>query len=157
MKIERIWIVKLVLLAIIVVGCSHQPAVSRQPSNIASNAASIAKKMVGTHYRFGGNNPAKGFDCSGLVQYSYRRAGASVPRSTQQQRKTSRWVSSSKLEKGDLLFFNQLGKRSSHVGIYIGNKKFVHAPSSGKRVRIDSLQTPYWKRHLASARRFERL
>jgi len=157
MNIEKIWITKLVLLAVMVAGCSHQPAVSKQPSNVASKAASIAKNMVGIRYRFGGNNPETGFDCSGLVQYSYRHAGASVPRNTRQQRKSSRWVSSSKLRKGDLLFFNQLGKRSSHVGIYIGNKKFVHAPSSGKRVRVDSLQKPYWKKHLASARRFDQI
>lgn len=136
-------------------GCStHQPAIAKQPSGIGSQAASVASQMVGTRYRYGGNTPREGFDCSGLVQYSYRKAGATVARSTQLQRRTSRLVSPKRLEKGDLLFFNQLGKRSSHVGIYLGNSKFVHAPSSGKRVRIDDLNNRYWKKHLASARRF---
>jgi len=64
-------------------------------------------------------------------------------------------ISSKKLRRGDLLFFNQLGKKSSHVGIYIGQSRFIHAPSSGKHVRISTLRNPYWRRHLDSARRLD--
>lgn len=108
--------------------------------------------MVGTPYRYGGNSP-KGFDCSGLVQYSYARAGARLPRSTQAQRAHSHPVSQRQLRRGDLLFFNQDGKRASHVGIYLGNSRFVHAPSRGKSVYVAELDDPYWRRHFNEARR----
>jgi len=117
-------------------------------------AAFYATKMVGARYRYGGNNPQKGFDCSGLVQYSYKLAGSRVPRNTRYQFQNSHAIHRSELRKGDLLFFNQEGKRFSHVGIYIGNGRFVHAPSSGKRVRVSKLSNPYWRKHLASTRRF---
>jgi murein DD-endopeptidase len=108
--------------------------------------------MVGKPYRFGGSSPA-GFDCSGLVQYSYRQAGVALPRNTDQQRSVSRLVKVADLRRGDLLFFNQEGKKYGHLGIYIGDGKFIHAPSSGKSVRSDRLDSPYWKKHLSEARR----
>lgn len=119
-----------------------------------SEAAYYATKLVGARYKFGGNTPKKGFDCSGLVQYSYKLAGTTVPRNTQYQFRNSRAIRRSELRKGDLLFFHQEGKRYSHVGIYIGGNRFVHAPSSGKRVRVSKITNPYWKKHLASLRRF---
>lgn len=131
-------------------GSSSYPASNSQ---LAAKAADIAARMVGKPYKYGGSKPGKGFDCSGLVQYSYSRAGLKVPRSTRMQRRHSRTVSLKNIKKGDLIFFNQSGKRSSHVGIYLGNRKFVHAPSSGKRVRIDKISA-YWARHISSARRF---
>jgi cell wall-associated NlpC family hydrolase len=108
---------------------------------------------VGKPYRYGGSSPSSGFDCSGLVQYSYAQAGRKLPRSTDEQRSASKRIGVADLRRGDLLFFDQEGKRSSHVGLYLGNGEFVHAPSSGKRVRRDRLDTPYWKKHLAEARR----
>jgi murein DD-endopeptidase len=108
--------------------------------------------MVGKPYRYGGSTPA-GFDCSGLVQFSYRQAGVTLPRSTEEQRSASRLVKLANLRRGDLLFFNQEGKKYGHLGIYIGDGKFVHAPSSGKSVRSDRLDSPYWKKHLSEARR----
>jgi murein DD-endopeptidase len=108
--------------------------------------------MVGKPYRYGGSTPA-GFDCSGLVQYSYRQAGVSLPHNTDKQRSASRLVKVADLRRGDLLFFNQEGKKYGHMGIYIGDGKFVHAPSSGKSVRSDRLDSPYWKKHLSEARR----
>jgi cell wall-associated NlpC family hydrolase len=109
--------------------------------------------MVGKPYRYGGNTP-QGFDCSGLVHFSFKRAGMDVPRSTETQRDRSRKVPAARLARGDLLFFNQEGKYSSHVGIYLGGNRFVHAPSSGKRVRVDSLADAYWQQHLVDVRRF---
>jgi cell wall-associated NlpC family hydrolase len=87
------------------------------------------------------------------VQYSFRQAGVTLPRSTEQQRSVSRLIRVADLRRGDLLFFNQEGKKYGHLGIYIGDGKFVHAPSSGKSVRSDRLDSPYWKKHLSEARR----
>lgn len=117
----------------------------------AALAARYALKMVGTPYRYGGAKPSTGFDCSGLVQYSFRRAGLIIPRTTSGQRRAS--VRVSHLRKGDLLFFDQEGRKDSHVGIYLGNGRFVHAPSSGERVRVDRLGSQYWSRHLSEVRR----
>lgn len=130
-------------------GASHAPEVD--PA-IAERAASHAATMVGKPYRFGGASPA-GFDCSGLVQFSYRQAGLALPHNTEAQRRSSQPVRLSGLRRGDLLFFDQEGKKNSHVGIYLGDGRFVHAPSSGKVVRSDRLDSPFWKKHLSEARR----
>lgn len=135
--------------------CSHQPP---QPTSSHVNtgflAAQHATKLVGAPYRYGGNTPG-GFDCSGLVQYSYARAGVAVPRTTRLQRRRSRRIDREQIRAGDLLFFDQAGKPSSHVALYIGSNRFVHAPSTGKRVHISTLTHPYWRRHLVEARRFD--
>jgi cell wall-associated NlpC family hydrolase len=108
--------------------------------------------MVGKPYRYGGNSP-NGFDCSGLVQYSYSRVGINIPRTTRSQLNAGTTVSRTSLRAGDLVFFDQEGRKFSHVGIYIGDGRFVHAPSSGKRVRINNLNERYWKKHFTAARR----
>ena len=132
--------------------CASSPnALVTDPAS-ADRAASSALKMVGKPYRYGGSSPA-GFDCSGLVQYSYKQAGVSLPRSTDDLLRTSTPLRGMNLRRGDLLFFDQEGKKKSHVGIYLGDGRFVHAPSSGKAVRTDRLDSPYWKKHLAEARR----
>lgn len=133
-----------------VTACASTAAhVSEQPG---SKAAQNAARMVGKPYRYGGTAPT-GFDCSGLVQFSYRQAGVRLPRSTDEQRRASRPVRAENLRPGDLLFFDQQGKKNSHVGIYLGNGKFVHAPSSGKQVRTDRVDMPYWHKHLSEVRR----
>jgi cell wall-associated NlpC family hydrolase len=119
----------------------------------ASRAADAALVMVGRPYRFGGSRPSTGFDCSGLVHYSFRQAGVSVPRGTDEQHRASRRIPLSELQRGDLLFFDHEGKKNSHVGVYLGEGKFVHAPSSGKHVRTDTLNGPYWPKQLSEARR----
>jgi cell wall-associated NlpC family hydrolase len=115
-------------------------------------AAVQAAKLVGAPYRYGGASP-KGFDCSGLVQFSYRQAGISLPHNTEQQRRLGKRVRLSELRAGDLIFFDQRGKKNSHVAIYVGRGEIVHAPSSGKRVRRDRLDSPYWRKHVSEARR----
>jgi cell wall-associated NlpC family hydrolase len=115
-------------------------------------AAGYAQTMIGKPYRYGGSSPS-GFDCSGLVLYSYKSAGVALPHNTDKQRSMSRQVKVADLRRGDLLFFNQEGKKYGHVGIYVGQGRFVHAPSSGKSVRSDRLDSPYWKKHLSEARR----
>ena len=123
------------------------------PASIAERAAAMALQQVGTAYRYGGSTPA-GFDCSGLVQYSYREAGKSVPRTTGQLWKTADTVPYHDLQVGDLLFFRFDGKMS-HVGIYVGDEKFVHAPSSGRRVTVDSLDAAYYRSALMRAGRLD--
>jgi len=141
--------------ALTLAGCASSPPVSRVEAGAAAAevAANHAAKMVGRPYRYGGSTPS-GFDCSGLVQFSYRQAGVKLPRSTEDQLRASSPMPVSKLRRGDLIFFDQDGKRKSHVGIYLGEGRFVHAPSSGKQVRTDRLDSPYWKSHLSEARRF---
>ena len=150
----------ILLLVLALAGCaSTRPTPtasggSTRPSNAApaDRAAALAAKMVGKPYKYGGSSPS-GFDCSGLVQYSFKQAGVSLPHNTVQQRSATRVVNVAELRRGDLLFFNQEGKRYGHVGIYLGDGKFVHAPSSGKSVRSDALSNPYWKKHLSEVRR----
>jgi cell wall-associated NlpC family hydrolase len=126
-------------------------AAKRTPASAGELAATIALRQVGTAYRYGGSTPA-GFDCSGLVQYSYLEAGKSVPRTTGQLWNRAGTVSYDDLRRGDLLFFRFDGKMS-HVGIYVGDEKFVHAPSTGRRVTVDSLEAQYYRRALIRAGR----
>lgn len=133
-------------------GCARTPVASPAPTPASLNAVELAASMIGKPYRYGGATP-QGFDCSGLVYYSFQRSGINVPRSTEHQRKHSRAVKSTPA-RGDLVFFNQEGRYSSHVGIVLDDNRFVHAPSSGKRVRVDTLTDPYWRKHLVDVRRF---
>jgi murein DD-endopeptidase len=119
---------------------------------LAGRAADHALAMVGKPYRYAGSTPA-GFDCSGLVQYSFSKAGVHLPRDTQAQRRLGRLVDTGDLRRGDLLFFDQEGKKLSHVAIFLGDARFVHAPSSGGKVRTDSLDAAYWRQHFVEARR----
>ena len=149
-----------VLLVLALGACSSAPyraptgaaGSTRPTAELSDQAADHALKMVGKPYRYGGASPA-GFDCSGLVMYSYRQAGLTLPHNTDKQRTAARPIKVAELRRGDLLFFNQEGKKYGHVGIYIGDGRFVHAPSSGKSVRTDRLNTPYWRRHLSETRR----
>jgi murein DD-endopeptidase len=110
-----------------------------------------ATSMIGIPYRYGGSTP-KGFDCSGLVQYSYSAAGLSVPRTSGEQYSAARPIRLADAEPGDLLFFN-FDRRISHVAIYLGDQRFVHAPSTGKLVSIASLDDPLYRQHFAQAGR----
>jgi cell wall-associated NlpC family hydrolase len=144
--------------ALLLTACGSAPvaAVKRveATSQDAERAAGHALRMVGRPYRAGGESASSGFDCSGLVQFSYRQAGVAVPRSTELQLRATRTVSRANPRLGDLLFFDQEGKKKSHVGIYLGEGRFVHAPSSGKQVRVDRLDSRYWQAHLSDVRRF---
>ncbi|BCO32482.1 hypothetical protein TspCOW1_25850 [Thiohalobacter sp. COW1] len=113
-----------------------------------------AERMLGHPYRYGGESPQLGFDCSGLVYFSHRQLGIEVPRTTRDQRRRSRAVPLQALQPGDLVFFDLSDTKTRHVGIYIGGGRFIHAPTSGKRVSVSSLDNPYWRRHLAGAGSF---
>jgi murein DD-endopeptidase len=154
----RICSIALVLLiAGLLGGCGSAPvreAPARQISTGAAyRAVQIARHQLGAPYRYGGDTP-RGFDCSGLVYYAYHRAGIDVPRTTRQQLRYARPVAMSRLEPGDLLFFRVSRRKPSHVGIYVGHDRFIHAPSSGKRVSYASLDNPYWSERIVAAGRF---
>ena len=154
---KRLWLAISLTMMAMLAGCSSTPDIREQTSvrasnEVASKAIVYAKQMLGKPYMYAGETPA-GFDCSGLVKYSYGRAGIALPRDTKAQRRTSVLVSMRSLREGDLLFFDQEGTKTSHVGMYLGNGRFIHAPSSGGKVRTDSLSAEFWKKHLVEARR----
>jgi cell wall-associated NlpC family hydrolase len=116
------------------------------------SVAELAMDMIGTPYRYGGANPKQGFDCSGLVFYTFSQTGLSIPRTSQAQFKAARKISIEQADRGDLVFF-QDQEKLSHVGIYLGDGRFVHAPASGRSVSVASLAEPYYQRHLVAVGR----
>ena len=115
-------------------------------------AARVAVSMVGTPYRYGGSTPETGFDCSGLVHYSFGQNGVNVPRTSLEQFREAVKISLNDAKEGDILFFEDQEKLS-HVGIFIGDGRFVHAPTSGRSVSIGSLDNPYYQMHLVGVGR----
>ena len=115
-------------------------------------AASLASRQVGVPYRYGGNSPS-GFDCSGLVQYVYGKLGVNLPRKSREMAGVGQLVPVHALLPGDLVFFRVNKRRVSHVGIYVGNDKFVHATKSGDPVRKDSITNPWWRERFVVGRR----
>ena len=156
MQIPRFLLLPIALLALY--GCASTPSQSSAPARLkasdttASRAADTAISMLGKPYKYGGNTPT-GFDCSGLVHYSYSRVGVDVSRDTRTLRTQTSPARVSDLRRGDLLFFDQEGQKSSHVGIFIGDGRFVHAPSTGGKVRTEKLDAKYWQKHFVDARR----
>lgn len=113
----------------------------------------VTRQAIGTPYRYGGSSP-DGFDCSGLVQFAHRQVGLDVPRTTASQWRHARTPDRRHLLPGDLLFFELGGRKDRHVAIYEGGGRFIHAPSSGKRVRRASLDNPYWHSRLVGKKTF---
>ncbi|MBV2234487.1 MAG: C40 family peptidase [Sterolibacterium sp.] len=132
-----------------------RPPASAQAQERGNNVVLYTLGMIDTGYRFGGKNPDAGFDCSGMVSYIFAQAaGVRVSGSAADIARQSRPVDLQQLRPGDLVFFNTLGRPFSHVGIYIGNDRFVHAPSSSgqARVRTESLKNRYFAQRLEAAR-----
>jgi cell wall-associated NlpC family hydrolase len=129
---------------------------SAQPSTGVKSVLSRALALLGTPYRWGGTTPDAGFDCSGLVGYVFRNAlGIELPRVSRDMAKTGRAISDrAQLVAGDLVFFGRKG-RVDHVGIYVGEGRFVHAPSKGKDVTVSSMETGYWSGKFMEARRVD--
>ena len=137
-----------------------EPARKVEPPQAASadrsEALLQALMALGIDYRPGGSSPVTGFDCSGLVAHVYRQAwGLRLPRNSLQQSQTGTPVGLGDLQPGDLVFYDTLNRPYSHVGIYLGDGRFVHAPRSGARVRVESLKSTYWSARFNGARRLE--
>ncbi|HBL67041.1 NlpC/P60 family protein [Achromobacter sp. LC458] len=117
---------------------------------------SEALNYLGIRYRFGGSSPDTGFDCSGLVAYSAERSlGLKLPRNAAEIAQQGVSVDKNELKAGDLVFFNTMGRRYSHVGIYLGDDRFVHSPSAGGVVRVESMTMAYWTKRYNGARRLD--
>jgi cell wall-associated NlpC family hydrolase len=123
-----------------------------QPHGVRGTVTRVATDMLGVPYRYGGTSPSEGFDCSGLVFYAYTYAGLSVPRNSVELFKAAEKIPLDAAREGDLVFF-QDQRKLSHVGIYLGDNRFVHAPSSGSTVRVSTLDSAYYRRHLVGVGR----
>ncbi|MGA7802951.1 MAG: C40 family peptidase [Gammaproteobacteria bacterium] len=144
-------IASLVLAVALLAGCSTPPVREPAPAPARAVIVSTAHRMLGHPYRYGGDSPT-GFDCSGLTHYSYAHAGIRIPRTVRQQYRHAIHVRH--LRPGDLVFFRIHGPTVSHVGIYTGGGRFIHAPARGSRVTTASLEAPYWHRRFAGAGRY---
>jgi len=133
------------------------PVAAAPPSGpfILERVALTAQQMVGIPYHYGGNDP-RGFDCSGLVFYAYREAGVLVARTSREQLRASQPLDVDQALPGDLVFF-RTSKKAWHVGIYLGDQRFVHAPSTGRAVSIERLDDQYYLRHRIQTRRLDAL
>jgi cell wall-associated NlpC family hydrolase len=168
-SVARVLHVTAVLLAacLAAVGCAKTP-VSTKPVVVVApapedrggltadpgrEAARLAKSMLGVGYVFGGEDPEEGFDCSGLAWWAYDSLGVEIPRASWEQAKAGSRVDRYALRAGDLLFFRTRPGKSLHVGVYLGDGRFVHSPKSGAVVRLDELDNGYWARTFLQARR----
>lgn len=115
-----------------------------------------ALSLTGIRYKYGGNSPETGFDCSGFVRYVYQQAAnLTLPHGARAISQLGNTIPRSELQPGDLVFFNTLKSTFSHVGIYLGNNRFVHSPSSGGGVRVEDMQTSYWAKRFNGAQRID--
>jgi cell wall-associated NlpC family hydrolase len=158
-------VLAILLLATLGGGCApFQPGLPSEPvakeERAATGAGAViareARAQVGVPYRWGGNDPRAGFDCSGLVAYVHAREGIVVPRTAAEQFAAADRIDEDELRPGDLVFFRLESRRRgvSHVGIYTGQRRFVHAPQSGRDVTEASLEDPYYRDRFAGAGRF---
>ncbi len=134
----------------------HLEQVHQTLSDQASALVGTAMGFLGVPYRRGGNNASTGFDCSGFVRAMYEQTvGLVLPRSASQQAAATETINPNELKPGDLVFYNTMRRAFSHVGIYIGDGKFVHSPRVGGEVRVDNMDQAYWKRRFNGARRVQ--
>jgi len=132
----------------------EQPVAPKSPANKASELVVAAMGSLGVPYRRGGNTFEGGFDCSGFVRAMYEQTvGLILPRVAAQQAAATQQIDRAELQPGDLVFFNTLHRAFSHVGIYVGDHKFIHSPKPGAEVRIEDLRVNYWNRRFDGARR----
>ena len=116
-----------------------------------------ALSLTGIKYKYGGNSPETGFDCSGFVRYVFRNAAnLTLPPTARAISQIGKAVKKDELQPGDLVFFNTLQSAFSHVGIYIGDNKFIHAPRTGANVRVENMQQSYWSSRFNGAQRLEK-
>ena len=138
----------------------QQPKLSDEPSlfeRYTSNAKDLILKgleLVGINYRRGGANPDSGLDCSGFVQVVFKDAvGLLLPRTAKEQSEVGNIIDKNELKPGDLVFFNTMRRAFSHVGIYLGDNRFMHSPRTGAEVRVEDMSQSYWVKRYNGARR----
>ncbi len=152
MRIQCIRTMKHILLLSIVLLSACSSVKNTVPGS--DSISSYARSLIGIHYQYGGNSPDSGFDCSGFVDHVYRHTvGIKLPRSSSAISRYGKKIGRDELRAGDLVFFNTLRSKFSHVGIYLGDDYFIHAPSSGGKVRTENMRDAYWKQHYDGARR----
>lgn len=164
---------KKIFLFLLVIGWQHACLAEELPiADTADNAVAMetdsgwrakaseillnALSLTGIKYRYGGSQPETGFDCSGFVRYVFREAAnITLPPTARAISQIGKAVKKDELQPGDLVFFNTLKSAFSHVGIYIGNNQFIHAPRTGGSVRVENMQTDYWIKRYNGAQRME--
>ncbi len=148
----------LLSLALLLAACATPPSRQYAASGEQMNdLVMYALSLADTPYRYGGNSAGSGFDCSGFVGHVYRHSlGISLPRSSREISRVGRPASLDELRPGDLVFYNTQHASFSHVGIYVGDGKFVHSPRSGESVRTEEMQMRYWQARYDGARRITR-
>lgn len=140
-----------------ITGTSEIGSVARPGSETALRAVRSAQTQLGKLYRSGGSSPRTGFDCSGLIWWAYRQHGVNVPRVTTDQARAGYAVSRSQARPGDILVFKtSSGSRGLHTALYAGQGRFIHSPSTGKRIRYDKMNNSYWNKKLIRIRRVTR-
>ncbi|HQR58135.1 MAG TPA: C40 family peptidase [Azonexus sp.] len=123
-------------------------------TNAAQDVILQGLKLVGVRYRFGGNDEDSGLDCSGFVRLVFKDSlGAQLPRTAAEMSQVGQRVDTSQLKPGDLVFFNTMRRTFSHVGIYLGDNHFLHAPRTGAEVRVENMEDSYWIKRYNGARR----
>lgn len=160
MRLIATWLILTMISACLLLGgCGfHMQKAERAPGSVRSHKiVRTAYSQIGKKYRSGGSTPQKGFDCSGLVWWSYSQHGIKVPRITSDQAKAGRKIPCRAAQPGDILVFRTShSPRGLHTGIYAGNQKFIHSPSSGKQVCMETLKAhSYWRDRLIAIRRVE--
>ena len=140
-------------------GHSNSSSSGRRSSGSQDEAGDLimnAMSLIGLSYRFGGNSPTQGLDCSGFMQYIFKRSmGITLPRTSAEMATVGQQVDRANLKPGDMVFFGS-GGRVSHVGMYIGNDRFIHAPRTGRDIEITSMNGTYWENRYITARRVDR-
>ena len=133
---------------------AEEPSFLERYTNVAQDVILQGLKLVGVRYRLGGNDEDSGLDCSGFVRLVFKDSiGASLPRTAREMSEVGQTIDTSQLKPGDLVFFNTMRRTFSHVGIYLGDNHFLHAPRTGAEVRVESMESSYWVQRYNGARR----
>ena len=156
--LKALGLLALLLLAAALGGCAPAHIASEPLPTLTQEArnpvVAAARSLTGVRYKYGGESPQTGFDCSGLTWWAYRQVGVDLPRVSYDQYEAGRAVSRRDIRSGDLVFFRlRANPKNMHVGIATDQNTFIHSPSAGGRVREERLDTPYWRERFVGARR----